>query len=135
VVSGEESIMRDWDRSPGLERRAFLGGATAASAASVLSPLAQAATPAASSAPGAAVTALTTQHLVGSAVNLAYAVKAGWIDENGSGRFNVLETETREPFRAPCAYDGTGLPLHSDGQSVFNERFFLDKADPNISTT
>jgi hypothetical protein len=69
--------MRDWDRSSGLERRAFLGGATAAGAASVFSPLAQAATPAASSAPGAAVTALTTQRLVGSAVNHAYAVKAG----------------------------------------------------------
>jgi hypothetical protein len=69
--------MRDWDRSSGVERRAFLGGATAAGAASVLSPLAQAVTPAVSSAPGAAVTALTTEHLVASAVNHADAVKAG----------------------------------------------------------
>jgi hypothetical protein len=55
-----------------------------------------------------------------------------WIDENGGGRFNVLEAETRGPFRAPHAYDGTGLPLHADGQSTFKERFYLDQANPNI---
>jgi enamine deaminase RidA (YjgF/YER057c/UK114 family) len=70
--------MMDRDRSSsGLARRAFLGGATAAGAAPVLTLLAQAATSPARSAPGAAVTALTTEHLVGSAVNHAYAVKAG----------------------------------------------------------
>ena len=55
-----------------------------------------------------------------------------WIDEDGSGRFNVLEAETRGPFLGPRAYDGTGLPLHADGQSVFKERFYLDKNDPGI---
>src|SRR6516225_3272853 len=55
-----------------------------------------------------------------------------WIDEGGSGRFNVLEVETRGPFKGPRAYDATGLPLHFDNQSVFHERFYLDKADPNI---
>ena len=72
--------MTDWHRSSGLERRAFLGGATSAGVASVLAPrgaLAQAPVPPVPSAPGAAIAARTTEHLVGSAVNHAYAVKAG----------------------------------------------------------
>jgi hypothetical protein len=55
-----------------------------------------------------------------------------WIDEDGNGRFNVLEVETRGPFKGPRAYDATGLPLHFDNQSTFKEHFYLDKADPNI---
>jgi hypothetical protein len=54
-----------------------------------------------------------------------------WVDEDGSGRFNVLEVETRG-FKGPRAYDATGLPLAFDNQSVFHERFYLDKADPSI---
>jgi hypothetical protein len=34
--------------------------------------------------------------------------------------------------RGPRAYDHTGLPLHSDNQSTFKERFHVDKSDPNI---
>jgi hypothetical protein len=55
-----------------------------------------------------------------------------WRDEAGSGRFDVLEVETRGPFKGPRAYDATGLPLAFDNQSVFKERFYLDKADPNV---
>jgi hypothetical protein len=55
-----------------------------------------------------------------------------WLDTEGNGRFDTLEVETRGPFKGPRAYDATGLPLHFDNQSVFNERFHLDKADPNI---
>src|SRR6267142_824190 len=55
-----------------------------------------------------------------------------WIDTTGEGRFDVLEAETRGPFKGPRAYDATGLPLHFDNQSVFKERFYLDKADPNV---
>jgi hypothetical protein len=54
-----------------------------------------------------------------------------WIDEDGDGRYDVLEVETRG-FKGPRAYDGTGLPLHFDNQSVFKERFYLDEANPNI---
>jgi len=54
-----------------------------------------------------------------------------WIDEAGDGRYSVLEVETRG-FKGPRAYDATGLPLHFDNQSVFKERFFIDKTDPNI---
>ena len=55
-----------------------------------------------------------------------------WIDEDGDGRYDVLEVETRGPFKGPRAYDATGLPLDFDNQSVFKERFHLDKNDPNL---
>ena len=55
-----------------------------------------------------------------------------WLDEDGSGRYSVLEVETRGPFRGPRAYDASGLPLHFDNQSSFKERFHLDKNDPNL---
>jgi hypothetical protein len=55
-----------------------------------------------------------------------------WIDEDGDGRYDVLEGETRGPFKGPRVYDGTGLPLHYDNQSIFKERIYLDKANPNI---
>jgi hypothetical protein len=55
-----------------------------------------------------------------------------WINEDGDGRYSVLEAETRGPFKGPRAFDASGLPLHSDNQSIFKERFHLDKADPGI---
>jgi hypothetical protein len=55
-----------------------------------------------------------------------------WLDEGGDGWYDVLEVETRGPFKGPRVYDATGLPLHSDNQSIFKERIYLDKADPNI---
>jgi hypothetical protein len=55
-----------------------------------------------------------------------------WIDEDGDGRYDVLEVETRGPFKGPRAYDATGLPLAFDNQSIFKERFHLDKTNPNI---
>jgi hypothetical protein len=54
-----------------------------------------------------------------------------WVDEGETGRFNLLEIETRG-FKGPRSYDNTGLPLHKDNQSVIKERIFLDKADPNF---
>jgi hypothetical protein len=54
-----------------------------------------------------------------------------WIDTDGDGRYDVLEVETRD-LRGPRAYDGTGLPLHEDNQTVIKERLYTDKADPNI---
>src|SRR5580692_3918462 len=55
-----------------------------------------------------------------------------WIDEDGDGVYDVLEVETRGPFKGPRVYDATGLPLHFDNQSIFKERMFLDKANPTI---
>ena len=54
-----------------------------------------------------------------------------WIDENGDGEYDLLEVETRG-FKGPRVYDATGLPLHFDNQSVFKERIYRDKADPNV---
>jgi hypothetical protein len=54
-----------------------------------------------------------------------------WIDEDMDGRYDVLEVETRG-FKGPRAYDEAGLPLHFDNQSIFKERIYRDKADPNI---
>jgi hypothetical protein len=62
---------------------------------------------------------------------LGYSI-GRWIDEDGDGFYDVLEVDTRGPFKGPRAYDHTGLPLHFDNQSTFKERFYLDKADPNI---
>jgi len=54
-----------------------------------------------------------------------------WIDEDGDGRYDVLEVETRG-FKGPRHYDAAGTPLHHDNQSVFKERIYLDKNDKNI---
>jgi hypothetical protein len=55
-----------------------------------------------------------------------------WIDEDGDGFYDVLEVETRGPFKGPRAYDATGLPLAFDNQSIFKERLYRDKTDWNI---
>ena len=55
-----------------------------------------------------------------------------WIDEDGDGTYDVLEVETRGPFKGPRTYDATGLPLHFDNESVFRERIFRDRDDPKI---
>jgi hypothetical protein len=62
---------------------------------------------------------------------LGYSI-GRWIDENGGGRYDVLEVDTRGPFKGPRAYDHSGLPLDFDNQSIFKERFFLDKNDINL---
>ena len=53
-----------------------------------------------------------------------------WIDEDGDGKYDVLEAETRF-LKLPRSYDITGVPFHSDGQAVIKERIYLDKADSN----
>jgi hypothetical protein len=54
-----------------------------------------------------------------------------WVDEDGDGRYDVLEVETRG-LKGPRIFDPSGIPLHKDNQTVIKERMFLDKADPNI---
>ena len=54
-----------------------------------------------------------------------------WVDENGDGKYDVLEVETRN-IRMPHTYDATGIPFHEDGEGVIKERIYLDKADANI---
>src|SRR6516164_11264733 len=51
-----------------------------------------------------------------------------WVDEDGDGRYDVLEIETRG-FKGPRSYEATGIPLHEDSESVITERLYIDKAD------
>jgi len=60
---------------------------------------------------------------------LGYSI-GKWIDEDGDGRFDVLEVETRH-FKGPRALDPAGMPVHADNQSIVKERIWLDKTDPN----
>lgn len=54
-----------------------------------------------------------------------------WIDEDGDGRYDLLEAETRY-FKGPRFFDTSGIPLHEDDESVIKERIYLDKADHNL---
>ena len=54
-----------------------------------------------------------------------------WVDENAAGRFSALEVETRG-FKSPRTFDGTGIPLHEDGESRVTERFYLDRSDKDF---
>jgi len=54
-----------------------------------------------------------------------------WVDSTGEGRYDTLEVETRG-FKGPRAYDELGLPLHFDNQSIFRERIYRDRNDPNL---
>ena len=54
-----------------------------------------------------------------------------WIDDDGDGRYDALEAETRG-FKGPRAFDANGMDLHSDNQTVLKERFSLDKSDPDL---
>jgi len=61
---------------------------------------------------------------------LGYSI-GKWIDENGDGRYDVLEAETRH-VKGPHVYEASGLPFHADNEVVFKERFYLDRANPDI---
>src|SRR5262249_8054695 len=50
-----------------------------------------------------------------------------WMDEDGDGRYDVLEVETRL-LKGPRAFDASGIPLHEDGQTVVKERIYNDKS-------
>jgi hypothetical protein len=54
-----------------------------------------------------------------------------WIDTGGNGRYDVLEVETRN-MKGPRALEPSGIPLHSDNQTVVKERIYLDKDNPDI---
>jgi hypothetical protein len=62
---------------------------------------------------------------------LGYSI-GKWISTKGDGHYDVLEVETRG-FKGPRTYDGTGIPLHNDNESVIKERIYLDNSDPNVA--
>jgi hypothetical protein len=54
-----------------------------------------------------------------------------WKDEDGDGKYDVLEVETRY-LKLPRSYDTSGVPFHDDGQAIIKEKIYLDKADKNV---
>jgi hypothetical protein len=53
-----------------------------------------------------------------------------WVDEDGDGKYDVLEVETRH-IKGPRTLDGL-LPTHADNQTVVKERIYLDKGNPDM---
>jgi hypothetical protein len=54
-----------------------------------------------------------------------------WIDDDGDGRYDALEVETRG-FKGPRTFEGSGMPLHEDNATVIRERIRLDRSDRNL---
>jgi hypothetical protein len=54
-----------------------------------------------------------------------------WIDQDGDGRYDLLEVETRH-FNGPRYLDADGLPLHQNNRTIVKERIFLDKANNDL---
>ena len=52
-----------------------------------------------------------------------------WLDENGDGRYDTLEIETRN-LKGPRVFDPSGIPLHRDNETVVKERISRDQTDP-----
>jgi hypothetical protein len=54
-----------------------------------------------------------------------------WVDPDAGGRYGALELETRG-LKGPRSLDASGLPLHTDNQTIVKERIFLDPANRNL---
>ncbi len=54
-----------------------------------------------------------------------------WIDEDGDGRYDVLEIETRG-LKGPRTYEASGIELHDDGETIIKERISLDKTNKDV---
>jgi hypothetical protein len=61
---------------------------------------------------------------------LGYSI-GKWLDEDGDGKYDVLEVETRG-LKGPRVYDASGIPLHADNQTIVKERMYVDKTNPNL---
>lgn len=54
-----------------------------------------------------------------------------WQDTDGDGRYDTLVVETRG-LKAPRSYDSSGAPFHKDGETIVNERFYLDRTNRDV---
>jgi hypothetical protein len=54
-----------------------------------------------------------------------------WIDQDGDGRYDTLEVETRL-LKGPRTFEASGIPMHPDNETVVKERIYLDKSDKNV---
>ena len=55
-----------------------------------------------------------------------------WLDEDGDGKYDVLEIETRF-LKNPRGYDTSGIPFHSDNQTVIKERIVSRQGRPQYA--
>jgi hypothetical protein len=60
---------------------------------------------------------------------LGYSI-GKWIDTGHSGRYDLLEIETRH-IKGPRSL-GVGIPLHQDNMTVVKERLYLDPGNSDI---
>jgi hypothetical protein len=49
-----------------------------------------------------------------------------WVDEDGDGRYDLLEIET-QGIKGPHVYDSSGILFHPDEKAIVRERIRLDK--------
>ena len=64
---------------------------------------------------------------------LGYSI-GKWIDEDGDGRYDMLEVETRN-FKGPRTYENSGLPLHADNQTDPERAHLSRQGEPATSST
>jgi len=62
---------------------------------------------------------------------LGYSI-GRWMDTKRTGRFDLLQVETRGPFKSPRTFDSGGAPLDPDGQTIVKENIYLDESNQNI---
>jgi hypothetical protein len=61
---------------------------------------------------------------------LGYSI-GKWIDEDGDGRYDALEVETRG-MKGPRSYEASGIPLHENNQTVVKERIQLENGNSDV---
>ena len=61
---------------------------------------------------------------------LGYSI-GKWVDEDGDGKYDVLEVETRN-MTGPRSVDASGLPMHVDNETAVKERIYLDKSNRDL---
>jgi hypothetical protein len=54
-----------------------------------------------------------------------------WIDQDGGGRYDTLEVETRG-LKGPRTFESSGMPLHEDNATIIRERINLDRSDRSL---
>jgi len=62
------------------------------------------------------------------------AIRSQMVDEDGDGRYDALEIETRH-LLATASTMRAALPFHRDGNTVIKERIFSRQADTTSSIT
>ena len=54
-----------------------------------------------------------------------------WVDQASDGRYDLIEVETHD-MKGPRTFEGSGMPLHEDNETVVKERIHLAKDKPDI---